>query len=175
MGFGLVCDYINETPVLYEMLCESDVQIVSLLITKNNGDKNQALDCDLDKIDYQNHNSLFQSQNKVDYVQINAAIPIKTGDCIVFATLNKETNELYASCTPIWFIDDWGASGPSTGDTHDFWKEIDSFIRFTKAPPDEKFAVENESQNHRYNPAILIASFNVINPRNAIPYYLPVK
>ncbi len=168
MGFGLTYEIIDEKPVLFEVLHETDYEVISVIISAGNGDKLQSIAFDREKLTskiYLNtiNNPLPKS------TRIIAAIPITVGDKISIAKLDKISNALELSCTPIWFIDGGWASGGSYGNKPSLI--IDDIAGLVESTLEKSDDSDMHDSNH-VSSAALISMFNVINPRNAVSYHL---
>ena len=168
MGFGLTYEIIDEKPVLFEVLHETDYEIISVIISGSNGDKLQSIAFDSEKLTSAIYSNIIYDPSP-ESTRFIAAIPIKVGDKISIAKLDKKSNELELSCTPIWFVDGGWASGSSDGNRPNLiLNDIDGLVKSTQEKSDDG---DMHDRNH-LSPAVLISMFNVINPRNVVSYHL---
>lgn len=168
MGFGLHFEIIEDKPVLFEVMHETDYEVISVIISAGNGDKLHSIAFDSEKWTSDIYSNIIYIPSPKS-TRIIAAIPITVGDKISIAKLDKKSNELELSCTPISFIDSGWASGSSYGNKPSLiLDDVDGLVKSAQ----EKYGDSDIHDCNQVSSAALISMFNVINPRNAVSYHL---
>ena len=165
MGFGLTYQMIDDRPVLFEVLHETEESVISVIITSFRGDKLRAVKCKKSLLNKEMYSSLFNLRCNIKSKSIIAAIPIKEGDIFISTKLNKSDGSILNEILQLRFFDKSYVSGPARSIEFDKVIDLTALREFTQRKSlDDKWL--------ELSPAILISMFNVINPRNAVSYHL---